>query len=40
MNRAMKRPKFIELEFTILLFIVGGGMVYGLLLGVFALLGD
>jgi hypothetical protein len=34
----MKRPQRIELEFAILLFVVGGGMVYSLFRGVFALL--
>jgi hypothetical protein len=35
----MRRPQLIDLEFAILLFVVGGGMVYSLLRGVFALLG-
>lgn len=34
----MKRPQLIDLEFAILLFVVGGGMVYSLFRGVFALL--
>jgi hypothetical protein len=34
----MRKPEFIELEFAILLFVVGGGMIYSLLRGVFALL--
>ena len=34
---AMKRPQRIELEFSILLFVVGGGMVYSLFMGAFAL---
>lgn len=33
----MKRPQLVELEFAMLLFIVGGGMVYSLFRGVFAL---
>lgn len=33
----MKRPQRIELEFAILLFVVGGGMVYSLFMGAFAL---
>jgi hypothetical protein len=34
----MKRPQLIDLEFAILLFVVGGGMVYSLFRGAFALL--
>lgn len=34
----MKRPQLVDLEFAILLFVVGGGMTYSLLRGVFALL--
>jgi hypothetical protein len=37
-SQIMKRPQRIELEFVILLFVVGGGMVYSLFRGVFALL--
>lgn len=35
----MKRPQRIELEFAILLFVVGGGVLYSLFRGVFAFLG-
>jgi hypothetical protein len=34
----MKRPQLIDLEFAILLFVVGGGMVYSLFRGMFALI--
>lgn len=34
----MKRSQLVDLEFAILLFVVGGGMTYSLLRGVFALL--
>lgn len=34
----MKHPDLAELEFTVLLFVVGGGMVYSLFRGMFALL--
>lgn len=37
-SQLMKRPQRIELEFAILLFVVGGGMVYSLFRGVFAML--
>lgn len=36
-SQPMKRPQRIELEFAILLFVVGGGMVYSLFMGAFAL---
>ena len=35
----MGRPQRIDLEFAILPFVVGGGMVYSPLRGVFAMLG-
>jgi hypothetical protein len=35
----MKRPQSIELEFAILLYVVGGGVLYSLFRAVFALLG-
>jgi hypothetical protein len=34
----MKHPNLIDLEFTIVLFVVGGGMAYSLFCGVFALI--
>ena len=34
----MKLSQLVDLEFAILLFVVGGGMTYSLLRGVFALL--
>jgi hypothetical protein len=34
----MRKPKLIDLEFAILLFVVGGGMFYSLFRGLFALL--
>lgn len=33
----MKRPKLIELEFAMLLFLIGGAFVHGILMGLFSL---
>lgn len=35
----MKHAKLIELEFSVLLFLVGGGIVYSTFRGLFAALG-
>jgi hypothetical protein len=35
--RLMRKPKLIELEFMMLMFLVGGALVHGLLKGLFAI---
>jgi hypothetical protein len=35
----MRRPQRTELEFTILRFVAGGGMIYGLFVGAFEMVG-
>lgn len=36
----MRKPSLLELEFTILLAVVGGGMLYSTFRGLFALISD
>jgi hypothetical protein len=36
-NHRMRKPKLVDLEFMMLMFLIGGALVHGLLMGLFTL---